>query len=127
MAWKLGRLTFALALMAMTTAACAQATAGDVDLAEQTRKKLSEKLLDPFSAQFRELREFPALGASMTCGKVNAKNSFGAYVGFKEFVITGDLVVIANSTDPGVQDASLKLIAHLCTTYAPKSPAATPG
>lgn len=126
MAGKLGRLTVAVAALALTTAAFAQRGA-ETELAERTRKKMAEKLLDPFSAQFLELSEFPALGTTMTCGKVNAKNSFGAYVGFKKFVISGDLVVIANSTDPGVQDARLKLIAHLCTQYAPKQPATKAG
>ena len=118
MAWKLGRLTAVAAGVALATAAFGQAVSDDSALVERTRKKLAEKLLDPFTAQFLELREFPALGTTTTCGKVNAKNSFGAYVDFKKFAINGDLVLIANSSDPGIQDATLKLVEHLCKTDA---------
>jgi len=41
-------------------------------------------LLDPFSAEFRDVRQdFLAW-----CGQVNAKNSFGAYAGWKTFRAT---------------------------------------
>lgn len=45
------------------------------------REKVSEKLKDPFSAEFeRETRS----GSEVT-GYVNAKNSYGAYTGFKPY------------------------------------------
>lgn len=44
-------------------------------------------LKDPVSAQFRNLRGGKSNGS--VCGEINAKNSFGGYVGFQPFVVVG--------------------------------------
>jgi len=46
---------------------------------------VKEGLKDPFSAQFRD---FFTVSSGKVCGQVNAKNSYGAYVGWKLFVTT---------------------------------------
>lgn len=46
------------------------------------------RLKDPASAMFEQVAYFHSTGA--TCGAVNAKNSFGGYVGFRGFVIDRD-------------------------------------
>lgn len=57
-----------------------------------------EKLTDPSSAQFKNVR---LLGGSMVCGEVNAKNRLGGYVGFTTFSVTGgDNVTLDNDDDP---------------------------
>jgi hypothetical protein len=48
---------------------------------------MERDLFDPASAQYRALRE-GRNGA--ICGKVNARNRYGAYVGFKDFVLSKD-------------------------------------
>lgn len=49
-----------------------------------------QKLKDPKSAEFRDVYFFQGSdGVPMTCGQVNAKNSFGGYTGFKHFVSAG--------------------------------------
>lgn len=50
------------------------------------KSKASSHLKDPASAQFQDLR----LNTPKTalCGKLNAKNGFGGYVGFREFVVS---------------------------------------
>lgn len=54
-------------------------------------KAMANYLLDPDSAKYSSLR----LGrAGAVCGKVNAKNRFGAYVGFKDFVLSKDRVTL---------------------------------
>ncbi|MDB2605504.1 hypothetical protein N9Y41_02190 [Planktomarina temperata] len=46
-------------------------------------------LKDPSAAQVEELRLFTnPKGARMVCGRVNGKNSFGAYSGFQVFLVT---------------------------------------
>lgn len=53
-------------------------------------KAIKAKLKDPESAEFR--RVFFTLGTEnipMTCGQVNAKNSFGGYAGFQRFMSAG--------------------------------------
>ena len=52
------------------------------------KSRLSQSFKDPLSAQYRGLfisgQMLPVL-----CGEVNAKNSYGAYVGFRRFYATG--------------------------------------
>ena len=55
---------------------------------EELRKMKSmvkEMLIDGESAQFSELRYYKS--TNYGCGKVNAKNKFGAYVGEKKFIV----------------------------------------
>ncbi|MGY6662465.1 MAG: hypothetical protein ACXIVO_09105 [Glycocaulis sp.] len=46
------------------------------------KNAVAERMLDPSSVQFRNLRR---VGAAI-CGEVNSKNRYGAYVGFADFV-----------------------------------------
>lgn len=55
-------------------------------------------LKDPGSAQFRSM-ELKA-GGTVLCGEINAKNSFGGYVGFRPFVTTSSATVIWNGGCP---------------------------
>lgn len=55
-------------------------------------------LKDPASAQFRNV-ELKA-GGTILCGEINAKNSFGGYVGFRPFVTTASATVIWNGGCP---------------------------
>lgn len=44
-------------------------------------------LKDPSSAEFEDLKFFPSfLGFNSVCGKVNARNSLGGYVGARRFI-----------------------------------------
>lgn len=47
------------------------------------KKLVAHDLKDPSSAQFREIKTV----ADTVCGEVNAKNAYGAYVGFKHFFV----------------------------------------
>jgi hypothetical protein len=60
-----------------------------------------EKLKDPDSAKFRNIRlvdgrDAKTPGEGIYCGEVNAKNEFGGYVGFMPFIaaIVGDGVFV---------------------------------
>ncbi|MBU4610533.1 hypothetical protein IMZ29_08270 [Achromobacter sp. GG226] len=47
---------------------------------------------DPQSVQFRNVRvlkETKKPGSKAVCGELNAKNGYGAYVGFKRFMVGG--------------------------------------
>ncbi len=67
-------------------------------------------LYDPASSQFEDVAHFPSTGA--VCGRVNAKNRMGGYVGFTRFVITtsGEVVVDPNA-DTRSGDAQEQLAA----------------
>lgn len=63
-------------------------------LAEVDRFKaaLTASFKDPGSAQFRNVVAYgraKPLYISYLCGQVNAKNSYGAYIGFKRFFMIG--------------------------------------
>lgn len=87
-------------------------------LEERATKEIAEHLKDPSSAQFRnvQLRNIKADGLSKSgyvCGEVNAKNAFGAYVGYSRFYIhiSADtrflipfLGIVHGESDPGVVD-----------------------
>ncbi len=47
------------------------------------------RLKDRQSAEFRHMRFSDATGTPVTCGQVNAKNSFGGYRGFQGFIAGG--------------------------------------
>lgn len=53
------------------------------------------ELKDPDAAQFRDVRAnyTEAFGVA-ACGRVNAKNEFGGYAGFRRFVSSGKSVIL---------------------------------
>lgn len=50
------------------------------------REFVQANLKDPKSAEFRNQKSL--------CGEVNAKNSFGAYTGFKRFIAANEQMVV---------------------------------
>jgi hypothetical protein len=67
-------------------------------LEKRVKPAMDVYLLDPFSAQYRQLR---AGKGGAVCGQVNAKNRLGAYVGFKDFVLgrDGSTLYVSKSSD----------------------------
>lgn len=54
---------------------------------ESSAKEAVKQILnDPSSAQFKNIYTSSYDGKPAACGEVNAKNAFGAYVGYKRFV-----------------------------------------
>jgi hypothetical protein len=52
----------------------------------ELKEFVSSSLKDPKSSQFRNVR----LNSGVLCGEMNAKNGYGAYVGFKKFFSVGE-------------------------------------
>jgi hypothetical protein len=67
---------------------------------EQAKVILATKLKDGASARFLGVVHAPSKsgGAGIVCGWVNARNSFGGYVGYKPFVVSGDTVMIRDES-----------------------------
>lgn len=67
-------------------------------LQASVKEAMAGYLFDPGSAQYRELR---AGRNGAICGKLNGKNRLGAYVGFKDFVVSRDkqTVYVSGSND----------------------------
>lgn len=61
---------------------------------EGSKKKITVRLKDPDSAKFDSLRILTHMqtGKRTLCGTVNAKNSYGGYVGSKGFHVTEEAV-----------------------------------
>ena len=73
-------------------------------------KYVKEKVLDPASAQFRN-QIIGKQGA--TCGEVNAKDAFGAYIGFQRYIsVARDLTLLAQDVTPAEFDASWQQLCH---------------
>lgn len=53
--------------------------------------KLKDSLKDPSSAEIKNSRSGKS---GVTCGEVNAKNSFGAFTGYKNFIQIGSTTLI---------------------------------
>jgi hypothetical protein len=76
----------------------------------KAREAVAKQLLDPTSAQFRNI----AVRKDHVCGEVNAKNSMGAYVGFQRFVVN-----VSNwnaQLDPKFDYSDLFAAEDLCTS-----------
>lgn len=56
------------------------------DALNAAKGSVASGLKDPNSAQFNGVRLVSYAGGKVICGTVNAKNSFGGYVGFTPFV-----------------------------------------
>lgn len=81
---------------------------GSLGAVGQAKKLVAHDLKDPSSAQFREIQK---TGRGI-CGEVNAKNSYGAYVGFKHFIVDGSSVSMEPETpserlSPGITPRAL--------------------
>ncbi len=87
-------------------------------LESRATQEFASNLKDPGSAQFRNLylHQVKASGLSKSayvCGEVNAKNDFGAYVGYSRFYIHIEadtrflipfLGIAHGESDPGIVD-----------------------
>lgn len=67
---------------------------------DRMKIKLTESFKDPDSAQFRNVVAYGnanPLNIAAMCGAVNAKNSYGAYIGFKRFFLMGEYLEIEST------------------------------
>jgi hypothetical protein len=56
----------------------------------KAKENLVRDFKDPSSAQFRSLFLAMSGAVPVLCGEVNGKNSYGAYVGFRQFYATSE-------------------------------------
>lgn len=64
---------------------------------EKAKEAIASKLKDPGSAQFRNVKLKIYIDKPVVCGEVNAKNSYGGYVGFKRFIAGVDSGTLESS------------------------------
>lgn len=110
-------------LCVLLLAAPALATAND-EMISKAKDAVSYDMRDPASAQFREVTYYlrPSKkpdGEPMhvVCGQVNAKNAYGAYVGFRRFFwYDGGSAMVQSETSGPIADAYNDLFDNLCST-----------
>lgn len=66
------------------------ATAQFDEFVAKAKTAVAHDLKDPGSAQFRGTYISEERATRFLCGEINAKNSYGAYVGFRKFVATDE-------------------------------------
>lgn len=71
----------------------ALSAAADEDLKQRGTAAVRRMMKDPESAQFRNLE----VKRGGLCGEVNARNGFGGYVGFREFVFDDEGAVVRDN------------------------------
>lgn len=82
------------------TSAPARATSAQIEAA---KAHVSRRLKDPDSALFRGFAAYSlSNGQTVLCGEVNARNSFGGYVGYETFYLRlrGAAVIWENTNAP---------------------------
>src|SRR5690606_18569130 len=63
----------------------------------EAKKEVDGALLDPSSADFRNVKVFQVDDTPMVCGEVIGKNAFGAKAGFQRFLYRSPLMRIGDS------------------------------
>lgn len=86
----LGTVSVAFSLVGCGPSEAEKAQAQQAQAIVEAKSAAAEELRDPSSAQFRAER-LSKLGAF--CAEINAKNGFGAYVGFERIIVTNKGVV----------------------------------
>jgi hypothetical protein len=74
-------------IAAIVLGSCSLVPGSQAALEKEARQGLADTLFDAASARFSDLRVVPApKNEEVLCGRVNAKNKIGAYIGFKRFL-----------------------------------------
>ena len=84
----------------------------DEKILQAIKENVKDKLRDPESARFKDLKLIRLDNAIYACGEVNAKNAFGGYTGFKMF-FASPISQFKSETD----DFGPSIIAHFCLPY----------
>ncbi len=71
----------------------------------EAKNSVKQRLKDPSSAEFTNVQLRDYVGGKVVCGYVNAKNSFGGYVGAKQFIASPFIGQIYQETGFGNLDA----------------------
>ena len=96
-------LTLLLALVACGKTAAQKQREDEATMTSLGEKYVKEKILEPEHAQFRN--QFIGKGGA-PCGEVNAKDAFGAYIGFQRYIsVARDLTLLAQDVSPAEFEA----------------------
>jgi hypothetical protein len=100
-----------LAVLPLTLSACEYLPFTEAGKIAGAEKRAAQELIDPSSAQFRNVIFVNDRKNPMVCGEINAKNRMGAYVGFRRFVSSPnnpELTAIDPQSDLSVDEAQME-------------------
>lgn len=104
-------------VFAATICASAFSAPGDSHLIARAKQSVTKDFKDPDSAKFRNIR----VVRGSVCGEVNAKNSYGGYVGYKRFVSVAGVVAWVEGEDANFAESE-----SMCSKTPPKPKAPPP-
>lgn len=85
---------------------------------DAAKKVVADTLKDPESARFSDVYgiagENAEPGKHAVCGRVNAKNSYGGYVGYRPFLVMGKHVLIGGDAAAAKSNFDNDLIKTVC-------------
>lgn len=91
------------------------------DKVEQVAKEgITKNFNDPSSVQYRNVTttaESPQSPYRTTCGELNAKNQYGAYIGFKKFVVVTEMQNYQVKYYQGATEDDYRSFSRLDTQY----------
>lgn len=94
---------------------------GLAEAAEKSKESVKNKLKDPDSARFRNIKDISLPDGVVFCGEVNSKNSYGGYVGFTWFVagVNGaNIFTTSNRHRDASEDAANNIsVSTACKVY----------
>lgn len=97
------------AAVALTVSPALAVTMNPQQAISQAKAAVLRQLKDPYSARFLSVQVLGMDGLSMVCGYVNAKNSYGGYVGARQFAYdTATDFAMLQETDDQID------LIHLC-------------
>lgn len=62
---------------------------------DKMTERMRSAMFDPAAAQFRNVRL--SRDGNSLCGEVNGKNKFGAYIGFKHFIVMANTPIVEDA------------------------------
>lgn len=92
--------TLWIALLLVASTAHAEDPA-NTQAIEDAKSRIAFKMKDPESARFADVSVNMTGKTPLVCGWINAKNSFGGYVGFKPFYVLGTLAEVRDDASAG--------------------------
>jgi hypothetical protein len=110
-----------VAIVFLATAAATHAQEQDA-AATEAKTMMATKLFDAESARFLDVVRVvsPETGKTrIICGWVNAKNTFGGYVGFRPFFVAGDMVQVRDPDPDSADSYSNSLFSIMWDTCIP--------
>lgn len=85
---------------------------------KEAQQVMREMMKDPATVQFRRARIVKKDGLRFVCGEINAKNSYGGYVGFQRFISTPQGVVIMDGDKLYQASLTLAIGSFVADAYA---------